>query len=46
MRQKNKSLVVQLKVNIEQCSDWAAVLVAECYMCDWEESAGGAGRNI
>lgn len=48
VRKKNK--VVQLKVlevNIERCSDWAAVLVAESYMCDWEGSAGGrAGQDI
>jgi hypothetical protein len=45
VRKKNKS--VQLNVNnIERCSDWAAVLVAELYMCDWEGSAGGGRAKI
>lgn len=28
------------EVNTERCSDWAAVLVAELFMCDWEKGAG------
>lgn len=34
------------EVNTERCSDWAAVLVAELFMCDWEKGERREAQNV